>query len=612
MKDFEKNLVQKIDELSESIDCFEKIVKKAYQNENDCISEDGFYTESQLENVTGKRSFRFAPVFAVICAVCAGTFALTQDNVKEFFYNLSSENQNYSTYSDIKSELDSEIEKYTYSYIDYSFEEYQMNIGCTNPFAYCDNLSTNLENTNIRVYTKVFTVKREKIETNQIYLVHYKDKYTDENIISITDSVAKVNDDDRWEAINEGEENVFKVSWDVIYPKPYSSVIIPENPLDNMTNPFEIGYRNIFKDGEQIYDLYTSTLYWFDNSDTNNDKKHYAMMSCYRKNGEDIVIDTPENQWNETVFQYGDETGFIEETESLFEREYITDKIVNDMTGYNNNVFLEKITDNYSEDTQHTNYYHYNFWSCLRFTNVKLQYYDDITSKFAVIEKHADDYYQTNTDHFVVGEPDVLIGYFDFDTIEKLYESNKVYYDNISNTYDQIEQMEMEKLNQEMEEHHKELQEILTEAENLHIQMEEANIKEAIEEAEKIKQNLAELEAERQLKEKEIEAMEYQSLRLMIIEYLEKNYALNPDNLSSVTSDEYQSDSGVRYFNMQYSMPENKINNVEVRISKGTQYSSDWVVTDVNIVISDKNDDVEIIVDDIITDVFVHTEDERF
>ena len=61
MNEFEKYLKEKLDDLSESVDCFDKIAKKAYLNKNSKL-EDNYLTVTELENVTGKRHLN-SPTF---------------------------------------------------------------------------------------------------------------------------------------------------------------------------------------------------------------------------------------------------------------------------------------------------------------------------------------------------------------------------------------------------------------------------------------------------------------------------------------------------------------------------------------------------------------------
>ncbi len=351
-KDFEKNLSDKMSELSDNVNCFDKIAKKAFP-ENNGITEDGYYSESGLENVTGRRRFPLAPVLTVVFAIFIGSLLFMQSNIKEFFYQMKQNNgEYYNTFSDIKSELDYELENFTYIYYDLSFDEYQMNIGCINPLAEYPLIRED-EDTKVRVYTKIFTVGSQKTETNQIYLVHYLGEYCDENIISITDSTAKFSNDDKDNATFFPQYNI---TWqNVVNPSPYSDFYYP--PADDMQNMFEINYHFLYKEQEsgKVYNLLSSGIFWFDESDTNQDIKHYDIVSIYNPNtnsdalnfdGQYETVDNSlyefydiRNLWNETVYQYDEHTGFDDVAEdNYFIRENISDEMVENQDG----IFINK------------------------------------------------------------------------------------------------------------------------------------------------------------------------------------------------------------------------------------------------------------------------------
>lgn len=340
-KDFEKNLSDKMSELSDNVNCFDRIAKKAFP-ENNGITEDGYYSESGLENVTGRRRFPLAPVLTVAFVIFIGSLLIMQSSIKEFFYQIKQNNgEYYNTFADIKSELDYELENFTYIYYDLSFDEYQMNIGCINPLAECPLIKED-EDTKVRVYTKIFTVGSQKTETNQIYLVHYLGEYCDENIISITDSTAKFSSDDKDNATFFPQYNI---TWqNVVNPLPYSDFYY--SPADDMQNMFEINYHFLYKEQEsgKVYNLLSSGIFWFDESDTNQDIKHYDIVSIYNPNtdsdalnsgGQYETVDNSfyefydiQNLWNETVYQYDEHTGFDDVAEdNYFIRENISESM---------------------------------------------------------------------------------------------------------------------------------------------------------------------------------------------------------------------------------------------------------------------------------------------
>ena len=79
MKNFEKDLKYKLDQLGNSVNCFDKILRET-SPQTSFVSEDNLYTEGSVENVTGKSRFRFTPIFATACTFCVGFFLLNPNN----------------------------------------------------------------------------------------------------------------------------------------------------------------------------------------------------------------------------------------------------------------------------------------------------------------------------------------------------------------------------------------------------------------------------------------------------------------------------------------------------------------------------------------------------
>lgn len=414
-KDFEKNLSEKMSELSDNVNCFDKIARRAFPEQNS-VTEDGYYSESGLENVTGKRRFSFVPVIAVACAVVLCSVVVMQSSFKEFFSQLKDYDEYYNDFNDIKSELDYELENFSYIYYDLSFEEYQMNIGCINPLAECPLVRQD-ESTNVRVYTKCFTVGSQKTETNQIYLVRYINDYCDENIISITDSKAKFSRDDKDNATLYPQYNI---TWQNAFNTfPYSDFYY--EGTDDMQDMFEINYRFLYKeqDTEKVYDLISSAVFWFEDSDTNQDIKHYDIVSIYNpdnnsdsQNYEIYNINT-DDMWNETIYQYDEPTGFDDnKEENYFRREHISD----DMT--QNNIFIDRylFVNDYSSSTASPSYER-QMINSQRTIEVKISVPDDDKSRTEKITKIAE--YSSDISHSEVSLNNIT-EFFSRETIDNL------------------------------------------------------------------------------------------------------------------------------------------------------------------------------------------------
>lgn len=564
-KNFEKNLSDKMSELSDNVNCFDKISKKAFP-ENNGITEDGYYCESGLENVTGKRRFSFTPVLTIAFVVFLGSLLLMQTNIKEFFYQIkqNSNNQYYNTFSDIKSELDYELENFSYSYYDLTFDEYQMNIGCINPFAQYP-LIRESEDTKVRVYTKVLTIDSELTETNQIYLVHYTDDYCGENIISITDTKAKFTRDEQNNAAPAPTANI---SWDVIFPPAYSSFKFFHD--SDMNYPFEIKYKFLYKDGDNVYNLLTSCLFWFDSSDKDPNTKHYSILSMYNDYGSMKILNTGD-LWNETVYQYDEHNGF-ETAETLFIKEDIANDVINQYPDGSESIFLSSLNNNNSYDSQIN----------AQARSISVKFHSDIITKKLTYLNNLNFNNRNSTSE----QYDSNFAYFDYDTIKQIFDEEIVF-----ETSTWLANSELENLQSEFDKLDSQIDQINAQYSEITALAEELKSSDNIDGQTKERINFL----ENQKKELSEEINRYNNLNFEIIDkvcrnYIETNYSLDDTDFCSSYTDNpkqngvYVETECVYTYNLKY----NQYNQIEftMRLQKNKS-KSDWKVMDIILNISD-------------------------
>ena len=168
MNEFEKYLKEKLDDLSESVDCFDKIAKKAYPNKNSKL-EDNYLTVTELENITGKKTFKFTHVLA-LCAVFALILFLTVPNGLHNYIDQNAKIQLTSTerFDILKSELDYELSEYEYDYSDYTLDEYNYFSMFINPLYVYYFPEESSENIYVRVYTKLCYDPPAIVDKNKI------------------------------------------------------------------------------------------------------------------------------------------------------------------------------------------------------------------------------------------------------------------------------------------------------------------------------------------------------------------------------------------------------------------------------------------------------------
>ncbi len=563
-RNFEKNLENdlscKMSELSENVNCFDKIAEKAFPKKNNGMTEDGYYSESGLENVTGKRHFSFAPVFTVAFVIFLGSLLVFQTNIKEFFYHMKPDkDEYYNSFTDIKSELDYELENFNYSYYDLSFDEYQMNIGCINPLAEYPLIRED-EDTRVRVYTKTFTIDKQCTETNQIYLVHYLGDYCDENIISITDSTAKFSKEDTENSTFAPQHNV---TWqNIVNPSAFSDYYYP---TDSMNDMFEINYHFLYKeqDSGKVFDMLTTGLFWFDESDKNTDIKHYDLLSVYNPNTAESAselhggqYDTVDNSlltiysnstqdlWNETVYQYDEHTGFDDEPEqNLFVRENIADDIISEMG-------ISIFTDNFSDVNSPAGDEDIPVYSCQnleqkRTIEVKIPV-TDYPYNVTKIAEYTNDLVFSNNPDKELKEYNNIIKMFDIDTIQNLHE-----HVDIINYYSMGRSSDVDSLIQKQRDKNDEIAEIQAQLEAVDARLRELQNQSSLSnEQQKEFESLSKQSASLNAQLTDYEITDSQIVREIAKDYVENNFTFSEiKNVYSNQTDE-NNYTAIAYFDL--------------------------------------------------------------
>ncbi|MBE6862613.1 MAG: PCRF domain-containing protein [Ruminococcus sp.] len=333
--EFEKNLKNKMDELASSVDCFDKIAKRAYPEENSDFS-DCEYTVSDLENITGRRSrFRLASVIALAAAVALVIFVLPEN--LGFLNNVFSDKGNKSdikAYRSLIAEIKEETENHEYTYFDCTLKEYIENDLLLSPLYSCPFEVKNDENINVRVYTRICG----EYPTNQIYAVQYEGKYEDGNILAVADSKAKFTEEELSEHTASNETDFPTLDTDTFFE--VENLICNKDSAENemQISAASFTYDCIYKLDDKIYNTASSIIYYVDPTKSVV-AYDYDIISAYMS--KDIIKSFDpsvfENDWNTALYNNGssafadksesvktfNRSDFLESSESL----YITDKM---------------------------------------------------------------------------------------------------------------------------------------------------------------------------------------------------------------------------------------------------------------------------------------------
>lgn len=310
--EFENMLRNKMDELASSVDCFDKISKKAFPDTNISFSENET-TISSLENVTGrKKHFRLLPAAALAVAFALCIFFLPKnERFMNFVYSNIANSSDSHKFRDLINEINEETKEYDYSYFDCSLDDYINHDLLITPLYNCPFEQKIKDNINVRIYVKM----HGDIPTNHIYVVEYEGAYAEGNYIAAADSKAKISKEEL-DAL--GDTNKFFYSPETASLNTASLDLIQKNFssddenggfIDSSGTPTSIAgfnYNCIYKSDEQIYWLSNEIIYYH-KTDENYNEYSYDINS-YTNNYYDTKYITPpfvENSWDNVLYYNG-------------------------------------------------------------------------------------------------------------------------------------------------------------------------------------------------------------------------------------------------------------------------------------------------------------------
>lgn len=292
-QEFEKILKEKMNELSTSVNCFDRISSRAFPEKDSDFSDCGF-TVSDLENVTGRRrklpALKLLSVAAAI-VLCIGVIPKIA-LINSLKYSMD-KCDNKNNYSNIILEINKEIQNGDYYICDlplYSYLSHDVLVTpmyrC--PFEECD------ENMNVRIFIKTIG----GIRTNQIYAVEYYGTYSEDNIVAAAET--GVNFSEKETAELENNFNYFFVSEDECSNAVSTAFIGNDIGALSNNNGATISAASFsdfsfYKKGKSVRSVRTDVVYYrYDNPDN-----YFYDLKVTDSSGEEIQIS--ENSWKRSV-----------------------------------------------------------------------------------------------------------------------------------------------------------------------------------------------------------------------------------------------------------------------------------------------------------------------
>ncbi len=299
-REIENILKSKMNELSESVDCFDKISARVFPEKNQDFSESGF-TISDLENITGKdkkfKTLKWTVIAAAIffCAVIIPKTSM----VHRIFSDIGC-NSTKKIYQDLLTEINTETKNGNYISMDFPLNYYIDNDVLITPLFSCPFENCGKENLNVRIFIKQIN----GIYTNQVYAVEYKEEYSEKNIIAVAESEYKFTDDDI-----EDIEKTKKINSSLYNHSDKAitqSFSIDDNDLftDNENNAVSLAsfiYPAFIKDINGIKLVTNEILYG--HKTMSDDGYFYDIISDY--SGEKIQLPERQKMWKKSVYYNG-------------------------------------------------------------------------------------------------------------------------------------------------------------------------------------------------------------------------------------------------------------------------------------------------------------------
>lgn len=308
-QEFEKLLKDKMNELSSSVDCFDRISAKAFPEKNSDFSESGFVV-CDLENITGKsKKVPFLKWTAVVvaCVICA-VIIPKSTFFNNFIANFSSNSKK--TYNKIIEEINTETAENSYRMYDMPLDDYIKYDKLVTPLYSCPFEDCGKDGVNVRIFVRTYN----DIPTNQVYAIEYMGEYVQSNFIAVADSKAKFTDKD-FESIDSSEVNVSEVDLNEAVKVNFTPAVTAESYItdkyDNKVSLASFEYESIFKSGDEVQKIVSQVLYYGDRINEAPEKYYYDIS-----NKPDI---SEEGVWKHSVCFDGF-TAMPEESKSLFIR----------------------------------------------------------------------------------------------------------------------------------------------------------------------------------------------------------------------------------------------------------------------------------------------------
>lgn len=309
-------LKNKMNELSDSVDCFDKISARAFPKNDSDFSESGFVI-SDLENITGKSSKPRLIKWAAVAAAAVVCIAVVPKTgvINKVFSNLGGSVKK--NYQQIITEINTQTQEHQYRYFDVPLDYYVKNDVLVTPLFSCPFEDCDKPDAMVRIYIRQIGMGQfGGHDTAQVYAVEYTGEYSDSNIIAAAKSAYTYTESDfdnikyaestySWDNASKTVERLFGDNGNGYYVDNNGEAV-------SLASFYDVCH---LKDGNSVKVVQSQVLYGHTGLDS-SDEYFYDIVTCF--GDEEIALDR-KKMWKESIYFNGN-SAFPKEEQSSFTR----------------------------------------------------------------------------------------------------------------------------------------------------------------------------------------------------------------------------------------------------------------------------------------------------
>ncbi len=312
-KNFEELLKSRMDELAESVDCFDKISERVFPADNEDFSESGF-TVTDLETVpTGTKKHHIIRWTALAGAAAAAIFLLPKTGIPQRALMKLSNNSPDNCYESVLEEIETQTKNDSYYVMDIPLEYYIENGILVTPLMSCPFEESERDDANVRLYIRQI----DGWDTNQVYAVEYLGTYSESNIVAAAKSKYSFTPEEIAQKLPELAD-----TQELAGTSAYANFFGGEEGVLNGSDGNGVSlasfeYYSVIKDESGIRRLKTEALYG-KQSRFGEEPEYFYDIINHIPDGEPAIPEA-DKMWEESVYFNGN-SAFPEKSGSVYDR----------------------------------------------------------------------------------------------------------------------------------------------------------------------------------------------------------------------------------------------------------------------------------------------------